>query len=331
VIPRTYNEVAAQLAKVAGHAGARVDDARVLEAVNYAQERLANAVDSVGSVARLRMCIYNSVVALPFEYEAAIYASLDREQVPVLGRQFEFLSYGPGHVDTTTDVLALVDRGEMPVTGQPCGKYLRVTSTEDERDSNGDRPVIIVHGLDTDGYPLRTVDGDGVFSNGIRLEINGDTAPFYSESTVLVQKITSIEKPSTKGAVDLTYRDPLTSDLSFGGRYWHWVTRPSYRIYYIPNVDTVDGTTLHVLARRRLIPITADTKDVPMLITNFPALRKGVQAYFAEEKADLAASEALFATAIRDLLDEKKTYDRSLKPVVETSHIVGAFAIPHVL
>lgn len=328
MIARTYAQVAPELARVSGISGMRVTDARVLDRVNLAQEKLANEGDWVGTTARIRFCVQNECIALPYEFEALMHVALDRQNIPVLGKWFEFLGYGSGHQDKNATVLAAYERNESPVFSQPCGKRVRVYSFGDERVDNV-RPSIRIFGTDTNDHPLRHEVSPGVFADGIDFVLNGDNVTNYADDETVIKTITQVKKPRTKFPVEVHYLDEDDVEF-FGARYWHWVENPLFRIYYVPGVSA-EGSTIHAIVRRRFIPVHADAPDTPMFITNLPALRKAVMSISKEDAGDILASQALLGSAVSDLKKEKSTYDRSLKPVVDPTHQVIGFRIPHVV
>jgi hypothetical protein len=305
MISRTVADVRNELRRVAGQAGLRVDDDRILEIINCATEKLLSKVDApVGSIHRLKFCQYGGLVALPSRYQRIIKSSLDREQTPVFDQWYEFLDFGPGHQDKTPNVNVLIDRGESPVirTAPSTGWKVRVYGYADER-VDGTRPKLRVFGYDEYNRWVRSEES-GVWVDGEALEIDGDSATNYRESTNKFSRITQVSKPVTNREVELYYVDDYGTPL-LAGRYDHWETNPSFRTYFAPGVSDT-GTLIHALARVRFVPVARETDK--LLITSLPALRKAVRAIAAEDKDEDQLAEVRWELAAQTLRDEAREY-----------------------
>ena len=87
MIARTFGDVKDILRRTAGQSGLRVDDNRLKEIVNLAQETLlSKVVAPVGTYHRLKFCAYDQTVALPARYIRLVKGSVARANSPVMGQ-----------------------------------------------------------------------------------------------------------------------------------------------------------------------------------------------------------------------------------------------------
>lgn len=319
MLQRTLADVLPTLRRVAGQAGLRADDPRLIEMINDVQERLINDVDNaVGTMHRVKFCQYERMIALPAAYERILKGSVDRENAPVVDKWYEFMDFGPGHLDTGTGVNVMLDRGESPVVRQStCTPSLvRCYGYKDER-VNGVAPKIRVMGYDENGLWVRS-EAAGVWSDGIELSINGHLDPNYTVSTVLFSRITQVIKPVTNGVVELYFYTPNVADpLLFAGRYEFWETNPSFRLYLAAGITPDACATIHVLARVRHRPVVALTDR--LIIGSLPALKKAIRAVALEDAGKINDAEANWALAAQILRQEAKHYYGSTKPAIDVS------------
>lgn len=323
MVARTFGDVKEQLKRVAGQSGLRVDDARLVEYTNLAVERLlAECENPVGSLHRIKLCQYDRILALPSAYERLVKFSVDRGQVPVVNSWYEFLDYGPGHQDKISSVNVAIDRGESPIIRDlpSAGVLIRAYSYADER-VDAVRPKIKVYGYDQYGVWVRT-ETEGVWSDGIELELRGDAATNYHESTVKFSKISSVVKPVTNGVVELHAIDEYGTTALLG-RYSHKETNPSYRIYFAPGIDKCEGSVVHAVCRVRYQDIKSDS-DL-MLITSLPALRIAMRAIALEDSDKALDALALWRVAASILHKEAKHYYGSANPPVDVTAAGVAF------
>jgi len=309
------------MAKVAGHTGMRVDDARLLTATNLVQELLIYQGKWPGLEGRFAFCVYDGVITLPRFYVTLIKASDVNCVIPVHNQWFEFLGYGPGQQNSETGwINGIIDRGEMPVARQPAADELvvRVRSFEDERDADGTRAQIRVFGYGNDDVWIRTQDATtDEWYDGVKIDLRGDDSVNWADSLKYFSSITKVLKPATVGRVELTY---LAADASetFCATYMHDETHPSFRTYYLPGVDSTslpDGLRVYAWARRRFIPVTGD--DDEMMITNLPALRSGLIALRMQETDKFRAFTEHFNAAKAFLTAESEIYNGPINPPMD--------------
>lgn len=288
MLKRTFADVKAELARVAGQTGMQVNDARLRELVTLAQERLCVEGQWPYQYARLKFRQHGGIVSLPCEYEALVHTSLDAEPLALQPAWFEFVEFGPGPVAPGRWANLGVDLGESPVFRQPAaggidgGQRLRVVST-----SGDDTGTITVTGLDP---------------QGVR-QVVACALPEAKPDAVWA-KITQVVKPLTAGDVVLTYRDDFGEE-HLAATYRSRDTTPSFRQYRVPLADAA-SKLLHAVARRRVFPIKADADE--LFVTNLPALRLAVKAVAFEDAGQLDYAEAAFRLAAQILQKEAALY-----------------------
>lgn len=323
MVRRTFKDVKEDLRQIAGQAGLAPDDKRLREIVNLVQENLLEKAKSVvGTVHRIRFRQHDGIVALSPRYDRLVDVSVNNKPTETMSLWYEFLDYGPGLLSHAGNVSALVDRGESPIHRLVISEpgFIRVIPREDERVS-GVRPKIRFLGYDEHGQWVRTLVGDS-WVDGVELELDGDSATGYTQSTVRFSKITQVIKPKTNAALDVyIYNIESDEPLKFAARYEHWETNPSRRLYAIS--EPTESLTIDALALVRFRPIEDDNDE--LLITSLPALRLGVRAVAKENADDLAAANDSWTLAVNALNDQARRYYGSPKPAVRVSKIAGAY------
>jgi len=307
MIKRTFGDVKAEIASVAGQAGLPVDDPRLISLVNLAQERLCTKGEWPFQYARIKFCQFGGIVSLPTEYEAIAHSTLDRATVEVMAPWYEFVEYGPGPQDQKKWVNVGIDRGESPVYRQPgpAGAVLRVVSTSD------DEGEVRIFGYD---------------ENGVRV---GETLSLPEATTAgKFSKITQVIKPVTVGDVVLSCTDEYGEQFQIAA-YRPRDTNPTFRTYQFTGVDEGKCKVVHAIVRRRLFPVIADTDE--LFITNLGALRLGVKAIALEDKGDLAGSAGALQLAKEILQDETRLYHAGRTvPAVAVSQIISMNGRPDI-
>lgn len=328
MISRTLGQVKPELARVAGISGMALTDSRLVDRINLAQETLITQGRWPGMLARLKFCAVGGSIVLPSGYDSIIKASIDRSAVRVESQWYEFLSYGPQQQDFLGWVDSFIDNGESPVVRQPCGKIVRVYSQGDER-IEGERPSVIIRGIGEDGLPITSVVA-GETIDGVQVELRGDdNVQDWNDTAEQFWRITSVVKPRTKFPVEIYYVDALSAEY-LGARYAAKDVNPSFRAYRVPSLGTAGEATVHVLARRRFVPVE-DNND-PMMITCLPALRSMMIAIQKEEAGELDASMVYQARAIEALKAESRAYFGATTVSVDfVGDSIAYGSIPHIV
>lgn len=304
---RTFGQVKAELARVAGQTGMQAGDARLRELVSLAQERLCTLGQWPCQYARVKFAQFGGIVSLPTDYEAIVHATLEGEPLEVQPAWFEFLEYGPGPLDVKSWAHAGIDLGEAAVIRQPgaAGARLRVTSLQGD-----DAGAVTVFGYDHEGAKLTKTY----------------TLP-DATSADRWSKIERVVKPVTLGDVVLTLTDDAGEQFNvavYRGRD----TSPSFRTYRFPLTDR-ETKTLRAIVRRRLYPITGDNDE--LFVSNLGALRLGLKAIALEDAGKVGDAAALFDLAADILCKEAALYKASRQPApVNVSRVAAMTTRPDV-
>jgi hypothetical protein len=291
MIKRTYGDVKDELRRVAGQTGLVVDDARLLMAVNLAQERLSTLGEWPFQYARVKFCQRGGVVALPTMYEAIVHAAINRESVETNPPWYEFIEYGPGPYQKNEWCNYGLDMGESPVFFQPGDGGATITITSTDGDDTGN---VIVKGLDVNGV-----------AQTVTLALPD------ASSTIKWSRVNQVIKPVTQGDVVLSFTDKYGAKI-LAGDYRARDINPSFRLYRFTALSETKSKTVDAIVRRRLYEIAADTDE--LFITNLGALRLGVKGVALLDKGDLQASELAFSAAAQILRDETHKYRGSRQP-----------------
>lgn len=339
MLRRTYGSVKAELARVCGDTGMTVNDPRVMAYTNLAIEEFLSEGDWPTAIDRLKFRINRNKFVLPSDYDRCLYLTVCNQPVQMQSPWYEFVGYGldlwngPGASEAIYDkrYFGVLDKDavatfeDIPETG---GLYYpRVYGLTDER-VDGVRPVMNIQGYDADNNWVRTSNGSGGFIDGVNIEINGDTDPFYIESTQSFSYITQTNKPVTKKNVEVwvSTGPSDTSPIYIVQSAWKDTT-PFYREYSIPNLfwdgTNVSERTIIARCRRRFVPIVEDSDF--LLITNLPALTTMVQAVYYRWAKDLDNYAKMKLVAIDMLKKEAKAYIglTNQKPVLTISEGAG--------
>lgn len=342
MIQRSYGQVKAELARVAGSTGMQITDARLLTRTNEAIQELCNEGAWPGVVDRWHLIANNGRIVLPPELDMLLEITTDGTPQQLVSPWSEFVNYGPGIQE---DLLSrggnvprrrwwgcgggnVYDRGETPTK-----EDIPVSNDDSCVCSDGtgaafDGPWLLrqysaassdeelgiystIQGLDATGNPVRSAisTGSGVeWINGVRLGITSGSG--FEETTQQFSKITSYQKPATNGQVRLTAWNGITEvELS---TYQHWETEPSYRRYFSPMLQARRNATdqcrrvVLARARRRFVPVVEDT-DV-LMISNVLALKSMMIAQWKREAGNLDEYAAMKLTAVDLMRKESVAY-----------------------
>lgn len=328
MIKRTLGDVKPELRRVAGAAGLKAGDDRLVDYINLAEENLlAKCKTVVGSLHRLKFMQLGGLIALPSRYERIVKGAINRGPGEVFGQWYEFLDFGPGQQDTSHAPLqanGFIDRGESPVIRQSTDKarLLRLYTNVDERVPGpivGDsytlvRPTVQVMGYDENGQWIRSETTPTVWVDGVSLALNGDLQNNWSQSTQLFSKVTQVVKPVTKAACELHFYDATRDKTFLAGRYEYSETNPSMRMYLFPAINQ-DTDLVHVLAKVRHRKAVNDT-DL-LTISNLPALRHAMRALAKEDCDEYQAANDLWTLAKMAIADEAREYYGNSSPIAD--------------
>lgn len=319
MIRRTFGQIKAELARVAGSSGMSMNDVRVREIFNEATEELMNEGDWPGVVDRYQFRIRNGHIILPYFLDRIMGVAVNNTAYSLRSPWYEFVEYGPGTQNQCNWIDAVIDRDETAIqVPMPCGTAwsLYTVCEVDERVANV-RPTLIVQGRNGANRIVRTYAGTA-WMDGETLELNGDTDPFTFAGTALFSEITNVIKPETNGYVELWGTNGTSNELL--ASYAPDETNPSYHAYFLPtlsreidccclpcNDDNPERyATVLVRGRKRFIPVNSDND--PCIISNIPAMKAMFMAIQWKQTNNFESYAAYKATAVDIMKKEAAGY-----------------------
>jgi hypothetical protein len=162
--------------------------------------------------------------------------------------------------------------------------------------------TIRLFGIDSNGQELRTDDGGGVFSEGLKMTLTAT----YVDSTTEILRIDRVLKESTIGNVLLYAHVTATDLLELLAEYEPSETNPSYQRERL-NLPCHSATTtlaadqyrILALVKVGFVPVSVDTDIVQ--IPNLEALKDMIQSLRWREAGDKANADGFEQSAIREL------------------------------
>lgn len=304
----TYGQLKDSLARVSGFSGMRTDSTRLLEVVNQAQRDLFFSGMDLPWVTQIYcFSLFENRIALPQRFAAIDKLCFDYTPISLMNQWYEFISDGPGPQINTDSrwVSVAIDRGTSPVARQPSeAMYLRVYSYEDERSSGGVRPTILIKGYDADGKWVRSQSTSGVWSDGVTVELCGDSSTNYADTPVKFSSISEITKDATNGRVGLYYVDNTDSSVLYvAGELEHDTLSSSFRIYDLPANGSNATTAVQALCRLKFREVAEDTDT--LIIPSVSAMK-----YMIMSLADIEAKKFNTAATLRQM-----SYDALAKEI----------------
>jgi hypothetical protein len=321
-----------ELVRIAGVTGMAFTDARFLTRLNRAIEELMNEGDWPGVVDRYHFKVYGGIIVLPGDLNRIAGVAADGTPREMMAPWYEFVASGPGPQESAGWLDHVIDRGEtcvlQPIPGATA-TFLEVVGEVDERSDPEDdatRPKLIIRGWGEDGAWIRSTIG-GARGDGLEVAINGDTEPKLTLSSVKFTGIASVIKPRTQGYVHLYCTiDDVRYHLA---TYAPNETLPSYRKYFVPNLDPKTTHTVLVRARKRFV-LVRDDNDF-LLVTHMGALESMIMALQKREEEDYVGYASLKAIAVDLLKKEAGAYrGTARKPAVTFSQGSAIGYMPHV-
>ncbi len=346
MIRRQYSAVKGDLARVAGAAGQSMNDDQIKYYLNVATEELMNEYDLPAFFDRVRFRIDDTRIVLPSNYERIAMMTIDRVPIRMQSAWFEFVGYGLDllrECDTTDldrnalwDWQGALDRDDCATFASLANDtqyLLRVYGQVDERQC-GVRPTITIFGYDNNNAWIRSATGNSEvcatgntdtgnsnppnYTDGIQVEINGDSAPFYIQTDQKISEITAISKPITRGNV-YVYAMPLLGAGIHLATYAPRDTTPGFRRYKIPGLAVGRTYTVVARCRKRYFPVVEDTDF--LIISNLPALKSMIMSVYYLESGEPEQYAKYKSIAVDLLKKEAQAYIglQRTKPIVTVS------------
>jgi len=330
MIQLTLKDARPELSRIAGVTGFRVTDDRFLDRLNRAIEELMHEGDWPGVVDRYRFAVFGGLITLPGDLERILGIALDGgSPLAMSSPWYEFVQNGPGPQEERGWLDTVLDRGEcctfQGIPDDGTAYTLRVYGRVDER-VNGERPKILLRGFDGNGGWIRTQMGED-WIDGVEVEINGDTAPFFIIPPMGFRMVEAVLKPQTRGTVDIKATN--------GAAVYHLAsyapieTHPSYRRYFVPFLDPAITHNVLIRARKRFVPVRDDNDF--LLISHMGALGAMLKALQKSDADDIGGYFNFKKIAVGLLNKEARSYfGEAVNPVMTFAPGFGMGGIPHI-
>jgi hypothetical protein len=271
---------------------------RVLERF-FAEGKFAGTIQQA-TITAYEDSIGNKFITLPRHLETCLRAGkAGYKTVGVQSEWYQYLPQGRG-IRRTTDAYygPIQDLGEGYVTFRDLSANSQLTLSSSETECAGS--YIWIRGKDASGNKIySTVDGERV--EGIRIDLGSGT----QTTSQTFSSIDSVEKTPTTGVITLSAGATTLAKYEAGER------AISYRRYLVDkNWDSVQG----IFKRRHCWAISDND---PIFPDSLEAIKLGLMALNAEEKADVERGQYYMDRAILLLNAELKEYNAGQEGVMQ--------------
>lgn len=274
-----YRDVKAACAKAIGECE---DNARVIDYVNRATERLLYDGKWKGTVQTLRICVDSSrCIVWPREIETIEAISLCSTPVPLRSVWYEFNENGPGEIGENSCLSGLIDREEVCAFDQVVGEDKKLAVYAERTEETG--KYVNLQFYNDSGQWVRT-EFDGQIIDGENVAIPSTPGTYnYTQNKCLAGGLVRASKAVTDGIVRLYEYNTLTTEIRPLAYYQPDEEVPVYRRSLIPDLDvnSCEQTQVNVRGKLRFIPVRTDESYV--LISHREALRLACHAIQKEE------------------------------------------------
>lgn len=256
------------------------DDARTLDYVNRAQERLLYEGKFKGTTQAYRFCVpSDNCIVWPREIETIEAISVC---APVLIRSewYEFIE-GIGPISPSCNICGtMIDRGETPAFDEVVGANKLLAVFCDRLENTG--KVINLQFYDQYGqWVTSTLNGTVIDGENITIPTTAGTYA-YSVNVCKPGGLIRVKKDLTNGVVRLYEHDTTNGNKRPLAYYQADEEVPMYRRSLLPTLNSgCAQTQVTVMAKLRFIP--ARTDESFLMISHREALRLACKAVYLEE------------------------------------------------
>lgn len=280
-------------------------DARVVDYVNRAVERLLNDGKWKGTVQTFRICVdADNCVVWPREILVPEAIAVCNSPLPIESEWYEFNEHGFGPSDCTCG--PAVDRGEVCSFDNVTGEDKKLAVFCDRNEGTG--KYITLEFYNEHGQWVRTAS-DGAVIDGEKIAIPSTAGTYnYTVNTCKAGGLVRVAKDTTLGVVRLYEYNTTNGNLKPLAYYQPDEEVPVYRRSYIPGLEdsSCDQKKVTVRAKLRFIPVSTDASWV--MIGSREALRCACKAVKLEEDELYPDANANWGTAYRLLNAELHSY-----------------------
>lgn len=256
--------------------GGTCDSTRCISRINEAQEALIFRAAWPMTRRMLRFRVTNGHIALPRFVARIEQATLDQRPSRVWSEHYRFLEGGPGRIDCSAEFvhhhLADLGDGHPTFSDPPLDEdaYL-LAMCENVKDVSAQ---IRIQGMSEKMVPvILSTPGEIITPNqwasGTEGALTGIASLKRSES--IFRTVDAVQKPVTKGYVNLYAVAPATGKFWYLAKYAPDETNPGYRRYKLVGSDSTTDVCVVALCKIRYAPAAYATDQ--LLIQNLGAIK----------------------------------------------------------
>lgn len=258
------------------------DDARTMDYVNRAQERLLYEGKFKGTTQTYRFCVpSDNCIVWPREIEAIEAISVCAAPVIIRSEWYEFIEGGIGAISPCNNLCStMIDRGEVPAFDEVIGANKQLSVFCDRIESTG--KYINLQFYNEFGQWV-TSTFNGAIIDGENIAIPSVAGTYnYTTNVCKPGGLIRVKKDLTKGIVRLYEYDTTNGNKRPLAFYQPDEEVPMYRRSLLPTLNSgCDQTQVTVVAKLRFIP--ARTDESFLMISHREALRLACKAVYLEE------------------------------------------------
>lgn len=268
-----------------------VNDATVLEAINFIGQRLFDSGRWTGLTTEVTFASPDGFITLPRRCDSLLGVRFDTSPRLIWSKWHEFISGGPGEVsDEGFSMSALIDQGPGFATfADPtalCTLRVKIADAQDAGVS------VTLKGLDENGRVIHSASG----IEGITLTTVNPSA----DTTQTFTSVTGFQKAVSEGYMTLwSVIDGVETQI---GEYEPGETIANYRRYKIGVQDAPD--TITALAKRKFIPARSASDVVYPEST--AALIFGAKCYNYIKQDDIDRAEVYWRKVLEEVNNQTR-------------------------
>jgi len=290
----TLADIKTNMARILSMSGT---DARVVDYINEAQERLIHKGKWVGTYARFAVSSSNGTITWPRQLETIESVAVGDSPALVRNEWFEFLESGAGLQDSDdSDAMTLLDRGESCVFSDISGTDKKIRAYSGHTSDAGKR--VLLQGYDGNGDWIRTLDGT-TWVDGEYVTL---TTTYVNTNSIFTELV-SVQKDDTVSNVKVYELLPSSGDIRLIAEYQPTESRPTYRRSLIAGLkDTGETRVVTIVGKLRFIPAKYDTDWLH--ISSEPAIKEMILSIRKAEN-NLPQEAAIYEKRAVELLQDQ--------------------------
>jgi hypothetical protein len=258
-------------------------DSRFYSYLNIATRRLLYRGKYWGTYARYKLPASSQIFTLPPYLDTVERIAISRLPTPLRDLPWEFLETGWGTRDDTqpngSGLSEVLYRGNFPTSSDITTPGVLTVKCDFVTDVG---KIVTILGYDNNGNWVRR-QVSGVYYDGEQVALAQGAG---TNTATLFAQVTDILAPANLDGQWWLYQ--ATQLL---GNYQYWDTKPSWKRYLIPFLDSTN-TFIEIVGKKAFIPVKYPTDF--LVIGNMAALRLGCMAVKAEEETMIGMASLLW-------------------------------------